>query len=222
MLECVAYTVSTYYLCVQSQQLNQRSLDEKWMQKIAQPEGSLEVISRRMVVFGEHYGFHKPSTTRARRRKKRTRRRKSDQKPAVSITYDTTAEVIEVRRASQKRKRLREETASDNVPVSNKRKCIAPATAESEILDPIMLCPLPEDKKKIFEFVRPNGKVIHFAVESLVDYLLSSGRFEEPESRLPFSNDDLKRLDQQAMELELGRASVCRQCWKIFAQVLFC
>ena len=33
--------------------------------------------------------------------------------------------------------------------------------------------------------------------ESLADYLLCSGQFREPETRLPFSDSDLRRLDEQ-------------------------
>lgn len=47
-----------------------------------------------------------------------------------------------------------------------------------------------------FVFVRPNGTKVQYNVESLVDYILSTGDFSEPETRLPFSDQDLKRIDQ--------------------------
>lgn len=60
-------------------------------------------------------------------------------------------------------------------------------------LDPIMLVPI--GKKKCFKFVRPNGTIVRFNVESLVDYLLSAGDFSDPETRLPFSDADLTEID---------------------------
>jgi hypothetical protein len=60
-------------------------------------------------------------------------------------------------------------------------------------IDPIMLVPI--GKNKCFKFVRPNGTVIRFNIESLVDYLLSSGDFHDPETRLPFSDNDLNEID---------------------------
>ena len=60
--------------------------------------------------------------------------------------------------------------------------------------DPIMFSPI--DKKHVFKFSRPNGTVIRFNIESLVDYLLVSGDFSDPETRIPFSDEDLKEMDK--------------------------
>ncbi len=60
-------------------------------------------------------------------------------------------------------------------------------------IDPIMMVPI--GKKKCFKFVRPNGTIIRFNIESLVDYLLSSGDFNDPETRIPFSDADLTEID---------------------------
>lgn len=46
-----------------------------------------------------------------------------------------------------------------------------------------------------FEFTRTNGSVVMYNVESLVQYLLATGDFSEPETRIPFSDEDLRRLD---------------------------
>jgi hypothetical protein len=59
--------------------------------------------------------------------------------------------------------------------------------------DPIMFTPI--DKKNTFNFTRPNGTVVRFNISSLVDYLLTSGDFTDPETRLPFSDEDLKEMD---------------------------
>ena len=77
-------------------------------------------------------------------------------------------------------------------------------------VDPILLCPLPAAHEKRFAYTRPNGLVVEYACESLVDYLLCSGQFREPETRLPFSDGDLRRLDKQAKTLGLHKESVLR------------
>jgi hypothetical protein len=74
-------------------------------------------------------------------------------------------------------------------------------------LDPIMLTPILK-KKKTFKFNRPNGSIVQFNVETLVDYLLSSGDFHDPETRLPFTDEQLKEIDGLAKELGLSKPSV--------------
>jgi hypothetical protein len=61
-------------------------------------------------------------------------------------------------------------------------------------IDPIMLEPIGK-KSQCFKFVRPNGTVVRFNIESLVDYLLSAGDFFDPETRIPFSDTDLAEID---------------------------
>ena len=61
------------------------------------------------------------------------------------------------------------------------------------VVDPIMLGPL---EKHTFKFKRPNGTTIVFNLESLIDYLVSSGDFTDPETRIPFSDEDLKEIDR--------------------------
>lgn len=71
--------------------------------------------------------------------------------------------------------------------------------------DPIMRCPL---GKHVYEFMRPNGTCSRFNVESLVDYLLATGDFTDPESRLPFSDEDLLKIDKSAEKARLKKKSV--------------
>jgi hypothetical protein len=75
---------------------------------------------------------------------------------------------------------------------------------EEQKYDPIMMTPL---QPITFKFKRPNGKIIRFNVDSLCDYLLATGDFNDPESRLPFLDEDLQRLDELAAKLGLGKAS---------------
>ena len=56
-----------------------------------------------------------------------------------------------------------------------------------------MFCPI--DKKNFFKFSRPNGTVVRFNIESLVDYLLISGDFNDPETRIQFTDENLKEID---------------------------
>ena len=76
------------------------------------------------------------------------------------------------------------------------------------VVDPILLCPLPVNKKARFVYTRPNGLQVEYAVESLADYLLCSGHFVEPETRLPFTDEDLARLDGQIKLNKLEKPSV--------------
>ncbi len=52
--------------------------------------------------------------------------------------------------------------------------------------------------------------MVKYNVDSLVDYMLVSEEFNEPETRLPFTDDDLRRLDDAATLANLSprRASV--------------
>lgn len=59
-----------------------------------------------------------------------------------------------------------------------------------------------------FKFQRPNGLVVRYNVTTLVTYLLASGNFFEPESRIEFSDGDLQRLDQQVKDIGLSFHSV--------------
>lgn len=64
---------------------------------------------------------------------------------------------------------------------------------DNDDIDPIMRIPL---GKHIFTFIRPNGSSTRFNVESLIDYMLETGDFTDPSSRLSFSDDDLKMIDK--------------------------
>lgn len=59
-----------------------------------------------------------------------------------------------------------------------------------------------------FTFVRPNGTVCRFNVASLVEYITKTGHFCDPESRLEFSDDDLRQIDWIAKEGGLNLESV--------------
>lgn len=66
--------------------------------------------------------------------------------------------------------------------------------AKLNSIDPIMLIPI--GKKKTFKFTRPNGTMVQFLVDTLIDYMISSGEFSDPETRIPFSDSDLIELDK--------------------------
>lgn len=81
------------------------------------------------------------------------------------------------------------------------------AGKEEVLVDPIMLTELPPGANT-FEFVRPNGTGVVYHLDSLIDYFLATGDFTEPETRLEFSDADLKQIDQLAAAAQLGKASV--------------
>lgn len=60
-------------------------------------------------------------------------------------------------------------------------------------MDPIMFVPL--KKKSIWKFYRPHGGVVAFNADSLADFMLSTGDFNDPETRIPFTDDNLREID---------------------------
>lgn len=109
------------------------------------------------------------------------------------LRTEARREKIDTLRKQKKRKSEDTEIcAVKNVPVAaaNPR----PKRVKLNTIDPIMLEPIGK-KKNCFKFERPNGTVVRFNIESLVDYLLSSGDFSDPETRIPFSDSDLTEID---------------------------
>jgi hypothetical protein len=51
-------------------------------------------------------------------------------------------------------------------------------------------------RKNAFKFYRSNGSITAFNADSLADYILASGDFCDPISRIPFSDGDLKAIDE--------------------------
>lgn len=76
-------------------------------------------------------------------------------------------------------------------------------------LDPVTLSEIPEGVPK-FTFTRPNGTKVDFIASTLADYLLSTGDFFDPESRLPFEDKDLAILDKVISKNKLGKESVLK------------
>ncbi|CAM9425634.1 unnamed protein product [Sphacelaria rigidula] len=62
--------------------------------------------------------------------------------------------------------------------------------------------------KNHHRFVRPNGRVVLYNLDSLVDYFISTGDFLEPETRLPFSDEELRAIDSKVMAAGLTKPSV--------------
>lgn len=97
-------------------------------------------------------------------------------------------------------KRKREEKAPTAVVESQKAQKL-------NTIDPIMLTVIPRNAKT-FKFSRPNGTVVQFNVATLVDYLLATGDFTDPETRIPFTDKDLQDIDALGVELGLDKSSV--------------
>jgi hypothetical protein len=94
---------------------------------------------------------------------------------------------------TNKRKRRKSLPTSSSTMKAKAHKKIRPSRkSKCDNMDPIMRTPL---GKNVFTFVRPNGSFTRFNVESLVDYMLETGDFTDPASRLSFSDDDLKMID---------------------------
>lgn len=122
-------------------------------------------------------------------------------------------------------KRLRKDMKDSGAPErhDNPNKRRKPCSDEDHLnkLDPIMLEPVRKDP---FLFIRPNGTLVAYNVESLVDYLLATGEFYDPETRLPFSDSDLKTIDLYANKAGLTKKSVYEakvNAAQLFADVRF-
>eukprot|EP00899_Mesostigma_viride_P007511 jgi/Mesvir1/16761/Mv25530-RA.1 len=72
--------------------------------------------------------------------------------------------------------------------------------------DPITMDTLP-CRERVFKFVRPTRQVVGFDAVRLAEYIIASGRFEDPATRFPFTPVDLWRLDKQVRKLGFQRHS---------------
>jgi hypothetical protein len=104
-------------------------------------------------------------------------------------------------RLRNRRGKRKERDAPQDVPTSAKRQ------RNRFFVDPIML-----DRRRCdsatFQFRRPNGLIVRYNARSLATYLLTSGNFFEPETRIEFTDSDLKRLDTQIRALGMSLGSV--------------
>ena len=97
----------------------------------------------------------------------------------------------------RKQKKRKVEDAESSCAIKNTSTTVSnprPKKVKLNTIDPIMFEPI-GNKKTCFKFARPNGTVVRFNIESLVDYLLASGDFNDPETRIPFSDTDLAEID---------------------------
>ncbi|KAE8912481.1 hypothetical protein PF005_g7234 [Phytophthora fragariae] len=104
------------------------------------------------------------------------------------------------RLSRRKQKRKTRENDKADAPRDKKKAKVVINT-----LDPIMLAEL---GPHTFEFTRTNGSVVVYNVESLVQYILATGDFSEPETRIPFSDEDLRRIDVEASKAKICENSV--------------
>eukprot|EP00613_Pedinella_sp_CCMP2098_P047247 CAMPEP_0171835970 /NCGR_PEP_ID=MMETSP0992-20121227/11295_1 /TAXON_ID=483369 /ORGANISM="non described non described, Strain CCMP2098" /LENGTH=508 /DNA_ID=CAMNT_0012451885 /DNA_START=349 /DNA_END=1875 /DNA_ORIENTATION=+ len=90
-------------------------------------------------------------------------------------------------------------------PLEEEGHLLAPSSSSSSasklstekqppLVDPVMLTELgPHDPK--WTFTRPNGQKVVYGALSLADYMLCSGDFTEPHTRVPFGDGDLSEID---------------------------
>jgi hypothetical protein len=95
------------------------------------------------------------------------------------------------------------ESRSDSKTNEKRQRCLHNCDA----VDPITFEAL-EGKNTVFQFTRPNGKVVQYNVKTLASYMLHTGNFCEPETRIAFSDDDLKRVDGMTSVIGLKIGSV--------------
>lgn len=116
---------------------------------------------------------------------------RADQRSSSKGTSSTESEDSTIGK-----KRSSEEVSSSSSSTSSSQGNPKKETKKIKLntLDPIMLVTI--GKKKTFKFTRPNGTQVQFLVDSLVDYLIASGEFSDPETRIPFSDADLAEIDK--------------------------
>ena len=73
-------------------------------------------------------------------------------------------------------------------------------------LDPIMMAPIVA--AEAFAITRPGGSTVLFNLEVLLDYMLSTGDFCDPETRVPFDESLMAELDIAAKSRGLIKPSV--------------
>ena len=75
----------------------------------------------------------------------------------------------------------------------------------SDDVDPILLTKI-RPSSITYEFIRENGTKQLFRASSLIDYMLATGHFHDPETRIPFTEEQLIELD--VLGEKLGKPSV--------------
>ena len=102
---------------------------------------------------------------------------------------------MKIQEIQNKKRALEQEGSSSSSTDTKKVRSSTSSTPVSKLnkIDPIMLSPI--SKKNTWKFLRPNGSAVQFNIESLVDYLLTTGDFADPETRIQFEDKDLKEID---------------------------
>lgn len=75
--------------------------------------------------------------------------------------------------------------------------------AVREDVCPITLAPLPPGDAR-FTYCAPGGRQIAYCARALADYIQSSGDTRDPVTRLPYSADDLARLERSVGSLDIN------------------
>lgn len=86
--------------------------------------------------------------------------------------------------------RIESSCSNGSVPDNTVKSKIKPRLNK---IDPIMFAPI--KKTRSYKIVRPNGNAIAFNIDTLIDYISKTGDFNDPVTRIPLSDDDLKDID---------------------------
>lgn len=98
-------------------------------------------------------------------------------------------------------------STGEDIPADSTMQAKKPRKQPLNRMDPIMFVPL-KKKGHVWSFVRPGGSRVAFNVETLVDFMLTSGDFHDPETRIPFSDADLEEIDRVAAASGANKPSV--------------
>lgn len=139
-------------------------------------------------------------------RKQRIQDSSNKKRKASSLSSSRSSEDEEDDESREPTDSLNSSSSSPLEPALTSRPAKKAKKMKLNTLDPIMMTPI--GKKKTFKFIRPNGSIIQFNVDSLIDFMITSGDFTDPETRLPFSDEQLKEIDSIGKEIGLEKPSV--------------
>mmetsp|Transcript_31031 Transcript_31031/g.36552 ORF Transcript_31031/g.36552 Transcript_31031/m.36552 type:complete len:297 (-) Transcript_31031:307-1197(-) len=113
---------------------------------------------------------------------------------------------------SQKKKRFDNRSSilpSITAKHEHHKKMVCDSLPSKEEKDPITLESLDRNSKDVFAFsIGSTQRTVYYNVDSLVNYMVSTGDFNEPTSRLPLTEKQLEQLDNLAMDMDCELPSV--------------
>jgi len=117
------------------------------------------------------------------------------------------AKTMRLKRYSSMRKKILLNTIKEELASKKIQKYFRIKKGINQDKCPISLQPI---KYPCWVFKVSNNKFVYYNLKPLVEYLLSSGNFRDPMTRVPFSNENLNSIDKTVKSLKLKYKSVIK------------